>query len=182
MPIISGSAGGGAGGLKSLYTSTLASPAASIDTGAGGIASGHGTLIVVFCGHTSGAGTDVGVNITVNNDSSALYDLQQIQGANATATASLAQAQTHWGLDLIGTNASDSYSSTIELTIPLYDQTTFWKSGWGGASLPYSQSTAQHVGLYAIGYRATTAISRLAVAAVTGNLVTGSSLTVYGTQ
>jgi hypothetical protein len=182
VPIVSGSGSGSGGGLKSLFTSTLSGAAASIDTGAAGIAAGHGTLYVVICGHTSGAGVDVGVNVIVNNDTSSIYDVQQLAANITTVSAGVVQASAQWSLDMIGTNASDSYSSTVILEIPQYDQTTFWKSGAARCYLPYSQSTSLHVMSYAIGYRATTAISRLKATAASGNLVTGTSLTVYGLQ
>lgn len=181
MPI-GPSGGSGAGGLTSLFTSTLSGAAASIDTGAGGIAAGHGTLLVVFYGRTSAVSVDPGVNVTFNNDGGANYDLQLITGSNVTASAVKSQAATSLVLDTVGTNAGDSYATSLYFVIPAYDQTTFWKSGIVLEGFPYSQTTAQTAATAAIGYRSTTAISRMKVAAGSGNLAAGTILTVYGTQ
>lgn len=176
---ISGVAGSG---LTQLFDSTLGADTANIDTGVSGIASGHSHLIVFIYARTAVAGTDVGVNVTVNNDSSAIYDLQEGLITNTAVSGINLQAQTSWGLDCIGTNASDSYASTIILHIPAYDQTSWWKSGTYQFAGPYSQSTAVHSAFGGIGYRATTAISRMKLAGTGGNLKAGSRLTIYGTQ
>ena len=176
---ISGVAGSG---LTQLFDSTLGVATASIDTGAGGIAGGHQALVVVIYGKTAVAGTDPGVNVIVNNDSSAIYDFQEwLLSASGNSQANV-QTQTSWALDFMGTNASDSYASSIVLWMPEYSATTFWKTASYSYSSPYSQSPAQHSAFGTCGYRATTAISRMKVTGTGGNLAAGTRMTVYGTQ
>src|SRR5215471_4424156 len=72
---ISGS--GGAGGLITLYDSGyLGGSAASIDTGAGGIASGHFCLVVLLYVRTDRAAIADNLTIIANNDSGANYDAE----------------------------------------------------------------------------------------------------------
>lgn len=176
---ISGVAGSG---LSQLFDSTLGVDTAAIDTGAGGIAGGHSHLIVIFYGRGDAAGTDPGVNVTVNNDTGANYDWQQILASNTALSGTQARAATNWPLDMIGTNASDSYASTSVLIIPAYDQTSWWKSGIVIEGEPFSQSTQLRVWTYGIGWRSTAAITRMAWTAASGKLKAGSRLTIYGTQ
>ena len=67
-------AGGSASGLVSLFDSTLSVDTATIDTGAGGIASGHGALIILLYLRTDEAVNFSTFTMTLNNDASAVYD------------------------------------------------------------------------------------------------------------
>lgn len=174
-----GSASGG--GLTSLFTSTLGAPAASIDTGAAGIAAGHGTLIVYFMGQDTTAGAAQNVKVTVNNDSGANYDIALFSGNGATASASSGTASNNWNPIIHGNAGTTGYPGIVIITIPAYDQTTFNKVGTCEFASTDATGTNQWTGRYAVGWRNTAAISRMAFTGA-GNLATGSTLTIYGTK
>lgn len=181
MPIIGG-ASGGAGGLQKLFDSTLGADAASIDTGAAGIAPGHGLLIISIIAQTDKATTGVtNVALTFNNDSGANYDWQELFNATATSFTAQSAINVTCGHPLAG---NTSYPGSATVIIPNYDATTFFKVGQSLGGVTDSATTTDGTQITQLGYRSTTAISRAKIAVTAGSTVlkAGSRLTVYGVQ
>lgn len=172
----------GSGGLVPLFDSTLGGDAASIDTGAGGITANHGCLHVYIIARTADAGASGPLNLTLNNDTGANYDMQNVNGVNVTAAAGNQLAQAQWNTIVHGSGGTANYASIWELTIPGYDQTTFFKTGILLAGISDGTAANQLATIFHVGYRSTTAISRMKIAGGTANLKAGSRLTIYGTQ
>lgn len=181
---ISGS--GGAGGLIVLYDSGyLGADTATIDTGAGGIASGHVDLEIVGYLRSTNAGGNDNVVMTLNNDASAIYSWQRHQAAGASGTASSATALTS---ELIGTvpgsTAAASYFGTLRGSMPAYDNTSNFKTGHFISTC--NDNTAGNTVYTQIGwaYGSASAISRVAIAPQTGGakFKAGSRLIIYGIQ
>lgn len=178
----SSSHGSSSQGLVSIFDQTLGADTASIDTGANGIAAGHGVLIIWIIARTADAGAGGPLQITVNNDTSAIYDMQNVNGINATAGAGNTLAQANWQTTTHGSGGSAGYPGVWLLTMPGYDQTTFWKVATLQDCVPDATAANQLVAPFSCGYRATTAISRLKIAGGTANLKAGSRLQILGTQ
>ncbi len=181
---ISGS--GGAGGLIVLYDSGyLGADAATIDTGAAGIAAGHFCLILVGYFRLDTAATSDNVLGRWNNDSGANYDSQRIQTINATVGGLAGNAQTSF---LVGgfpanTDAANNFGGLWGY-VPAYDATTNKKAG--RCSSDAADPTAANMLTADVSwhYRSTSALSRLAIFPQTGGqkFKAGSRLVIYGTQ
>lgn len=170
-------------GLVKLFDSTLGADTNAIDTGAGGIASGHDQLVITMLLRTDEALALSTAIITLNNDSSAIYDWMNSFTQSGSTVGQGSVAQTGWQVLVHGANGSASYAAAVALVIPAYDQTTFWKSGVVTEGAPDATNGNQGLIVRTGGYRSTTAISRLAVAARgAAKLKAGSRLTIYGTQ
>lgn len=177
---ISGLAGTG---LNLLYDNTLSGAAASIDTGANSIASGHQHLIIVMLARGSQAASNVDNQIQFNADTAAHYDdnaYRSLNGTGGTVTDTASTAAEF--SQVIGASGTASYSSPIIGFIPGYDQTTFFKSlvylsGWVVTPVTAYQNWMGHSV-----WRSTAAITEIKVFPSAGNYVAGSRLTVYGTQ
>lgn len=180
---ISGSAG--AGGLILLYNQTLGANAASIDTGAGGIAAGHGALIIyIIARDVTAAQTVVSLVMRVNNDSGANYDYLWWRNSGGTLGSVSGFGATSAGIgQMPGAAATAGYFSPFDMIIPAYDQTTAFKTGnvrWGPAEAALADS---QVGGTTFAWRSTAAITRLAIFSAGGsNLLAGSRMTIYGAQ
>lgn len=167
-------------GMRRLYDSTLGSDTAAIDTGANGISQGHSHLLVLMLLRTTEAIVGSSATVQVNNDSGSNYDLQRTTVSNTTVTGGITLAGSSWTFGVAGANAQTGSVSPILIVIPSYTQTTFHKNGLAWRSV--LEDTAAD-GVYqsiAIRWRSTTAVSRLAVTAGSGNLLTGSRMSIYG--
>lgn len=161
---------------------------ASIDTGVDtpnfGIA-GTGAfpalrlLEVWFCVRTDAAGAAAAVNITLNNDGTGIYDVQRVQGNNATSAISAAVNQTEWAVTAHGSGGSGE-PAVGRFTIPNYASTVFAKTAEFVGAVPDSTVGNEIVNMRALGYRSTSAITRLKIAA-TGSekLKVGSRLMIF---
>lgn len=182
MPYGPAGSGSGGGGLSKLFETTLGAPAASIGTGANGIASGHGDLVVYVITRTADAGAAGGLQVTVNGDTGANYDLQYIAGTATSASAGSALAAANWSPGTHGNGGTANYPGVLVITIPAYAATTFFKTGTvQGFQIDGTAANAQ-TGHYVIGWRSTAAISQMTVTGSTANLQAGSRLVVYGAQ
>lgn len=175
-------AAGATGGRTKLFDSTLAVAAASIDTGAGGIATTFDLLEVYLFARTDEAVVPSALTITLNNDASAIYDIQFTRSVNATVTGAASVASAGWSIATAGASNAAGCFGVFCFTFPTYAQTVGHKvgslsHGWadGTAANARTQSST-------LRYRSTTAISRMKVAAPGGsNLIAGSRLLIYGT-
>lgn len=177
------------GGLELVYRYTVAgSDKSGIDTGSDTADAGSGVwtagdVLEVWLVHKTdtNAETDT-VDVTVNNDTSSIYDRQVLSGANVTAAAAQVLAAANWNLGSKGSpSGGDSYAVTSKFAFPAYNNTNFWKTGEGSAMRADDTSASNASVVYALGYRSTTAISRIAVVPHTGGakLKVGSMLVVY---
>ena len=182
-PIVSGG-GGGAGGLVSLFDSGfLGADAASIDTGANGVPATHGTLVIVGYLRSTVAGGNDNLNLTLNNDSSAIYSINRIQNVNTTLAGASFVTQTAGTAGTIpGATATANYFGAFWGTMPAYDGATNFKTGYFITNCNDNTAANSLSTTCAIGYGSATAISRLKLAAAGGNLKAGSRLIIYGTQ
>jgi len=180
---ISGS--GGAGGLITLYDSGyLGSDAASIDTGAGGIASGHGNLYVWLYLRTADAVTGQNITGRINNDSGTNYNEQRTRASTAGLVITTATAQTSALLGIApGANATANTFGPMTIEIPAYDQTTNKKAFNASSSIIDGVAADMIQDLLAVQWTGTAAISRFSVFSQGGgNLKAGSRMMVLGTQ
>jgi len=172
--------GAGAGGLTQLFDSTLSADAATIDTGASGIAAGYRAIQVAIIARTSEAVALSSILVTFNGDTGANYDRQIVAGANAIASASVAIASSNYATNVPGDSGDAGSAGSLFMTIPDYAATTFQKVA--NAHLALLQNTANNnrVRADAVRWRSTSAINQITVTAGSGNLRAGSSLTVWG--
>jgi hypothetical protein len=169
-----------AGLLTELFDSTLVGDAASIDTGAGGFLTSLDHLLVLMYLRTTEAIVTSSGLLTFNNDGGANYDRQVIRNTNTTLAGVITLAGTSIALPALGANAQAGAFAPITMWIPSYAQTTGHKGlTWSAGVLEDTAAdcrTEQSSGRW----RSTVAISRIIVAAGSGNLLAGSRVTVYG--
>jgi hypothetical protein len=163
-----------------LFDSTLDAPAAAIDTGAGGIAGGYNVLEVWIIARTVVVAVSSSVLVTVNGDTGGNYDEVYTQDLNVTVTGVNSLAQTAWTLVSFGANAQAGAATTLRLTIPGYDQTTFHKMAEYTAAQVEDTAADARMRVGALRWRSSAAINQLTVTGNTGNLDAGSRLLVYG--
>jgi hypothetical protein len=180
---ISGSAG--AGGLIVLYDSGyLGVDSASIDTGAGGIATGHFTIMCIAYLRSTAAVTSDNIVMTLNNDSSALYDVNRIQNVNTIVSGASVALGTSANIgDAPGASTTANVFGAWRLTVPAYDNTSNFKGGMAEAGAAQSPVASSIQDRTTFSYQSTTAISRMKLAPGTGpNWKAGSRLVIYGVQ
>ena len=170
MPLESG--GGGAGsGSAVLFDSTLGANTASIDTGANGIPQTQTVLEMFIVGRTDEAGAAGTVLVTLNNLTTAIYDLEQVAGTNAVVTAGNAPGSNNWALNVGSAGLVANQPGLIAMTIPAYTQTTWNKIGEVRNALPDSTAANNRMIVRGISYRDTGAITRAKVAVGGGGTV-----------
>ena len=170
-------------GLVKLFDSTLGVAAASIDTGAGGVAAGHDCLVIVAMLQSAAAAAQRVALMRFNNDSGANYDRQFAGGFQTTASLNASAAGTGCTFLMHGNAGSTSYPGVAVFTVPAYDKTTFWKVLTGTAGVIDATTSNNFLTTEVQGWRSTAAISRVSVQDQSGgNLSAGSRLIVYGTQ
>lgn len=182
MTLFPTSAHGSSAGIGAvLFDSTLSIAAASIDTGANGIAAGYSILEIFMLTRTDAAAGTSAVNVTFNNDTGANYDRMFVKSLNAAVSGGPTLAQTQFGLTALGNNSGANCLSVHRLTMPGYTQTTFFKELEGiSASLDTGNVANCDVWALGLSYRSTTAISRMKVAGSGSNLMAGNRLLIYG--
>ncbi len=117
------------------------------------------------------------VDMTLNNDTSAIYDLEFVRGLNATAAAGSTLSAAAWSIPAHGASDNAGYASVSRITIPGYDQTNFYKIGELTGIISAASSIDHDISVRGLTYRSTTAISRVKIAAQsTAKLKTGSRL------
>jgi len=180
---ISGLAGSG---LVKLFDTTLGADAASIDTGAGAIPSGHGALLVYITVRTARAAqaTDTAA-VTFNGDAASHYWRSRVDVNNTTLSGkqSGAVAIANIPFDCYGDAAPANAAASIVIEIPNYDGTTFIKTGLGRVTLPSSTDANSFTEQGGFAWNSTAAITQITVVSSTGNnLRAGSRMQIYGVQ
>jgi hypothetical protein len=177
------SGSGGTGGLVRLFDQTLGGAAANIDTGAGGIASGHGDLIIMVLARESGAVVQNVCGIQFNGDTGANYDQAWVRNnAGVIGSVSSFLATDASLFSIPGTTIAANVAGGGVFYIPSYDQTTFFKNGTGTGG--YQDTVAHFVTQFiTFQWRSTAAISRALLLMEDGNnLIAGSRMVIYGTK
>lgn len=174
------------GGLVVLYDRTLAVAAPTLDTGAGGIASGYKTLfILALVRSDKAARTDVAY-LVFNNDTGANYDRAYLDSNLGSPTSGVALAGSGGvAIGIPAASATASYPAVWRFLLPAYDQTTFYKLGelTGGTVTQLTSPNWYQAAIETFAWRNTAAVTRIALAASSGNnLVAGSRLLIYGMQ
>lgn len=181
---ISGSAG--AGGLLVLYDSGyLGAPAATLDTGAGGISSGHFCFLAVGYLRSSAAGVaSENIIAKFNADSSALYNVDRIRDVGGTITGAAAALGTSLNIGVMpAATATASTFGAWSMLCPAYDGTSNFKTGEASSGASQSVTASEVQDRHMWSYQSTSAISRLALTSPSGaNFLAGSRLIVYGLQ
>lgn len=151
-------------GTTVLFDSTLGVDTASIDTGAAGIALTANVLTILVSGYTDEAGAVVNVDVTLNNDTGANYDMTAHYASNATPGATVTLAATKWACVFHGSGGSGAYPAALQIIIPNYTNAVNGKQGNAFNSI--LDGTAANVWniKYGLGYRGAAAISRFKVA------------------
>lgn len=120
------------------------------------------------------------VNATVNNSGSSIYDLITVGGINGTVSAGPVISSAKWVLLCAGAGFASGVFSTYVMTFPNYVSTVGNKHGnllIGTADTTSSQTVSR---AYALGFRSTSALTRLAFAAdSTKKFKVGTRLMVY---
>lgn len=174
---ISGLAGSG---LVQLFTTTLGATGA-LDTGANGIAAGHGSLIVHVLCRSAVAATTESITIRANGDSAAHYDDTYLfTGSAATPSSGQSHLATSWADAMLvtGNTSTANYAASMIIEIPMYDNTTWFKIGTVRTYMIGGTSTFRQALLMAA-WESTAAINQLAIDSAS-HFLTGSIMTVYG--
>lgn len=162
--------------MQTLFNQTLGSDTASIDTGT--ISTSYDQLWLLILMRTTEAVVNSSGLITFNGDSSAIYDIEILTGNDATASSAATNAGTSLALRAPGSSVAANAFAAHSFWLPAYSQTTAHKAGVGHGG--WAEATAANCRMtgYGFRYRTTTAISRITLTAGSGNLLTGSRLTV----
>ena len=127
-----GATGPGSGSALYDYTIT-GSDQASIDTAVDGTTvsdfAGYDVLEVYVTARTADAGYSAVYLMTVNNDTSAAYDQQRLEGSGSTASAVKSAGNNNWTLRALGNGAVALGASYSKITFSNYAVTDFKKSG-----------------------------------------------------
>ena len=163
-----------------LFSSTLGAAAASIDTGANGIAGGFNALLIYAYVRTADA-SQAALRFRFNNDSGGSYYLAEILNNNGTlqdATANAATSGIFCNVPSAGQAASQFGS--VRASVPLYAATT---SGYKQVNSDggFYDGTTRELATITNTWRSTAAITRMSIfSGAGGNLVAGSALLIYG--
>jgi hypothetical protein len=182
-PIISGGGGGGTGSstLLQLFDATLGADAASIDTGAAGIAQTANHLLVMLYLRSTQAIVGANMNVTLNGDGAAHYDRVNVSGTSAAATSSAGTGESAIVVIAPGASvASATLFGSALLLIPSYRQTTGDKLVIPIAGYADATTTDSLVQIRPTHWQSSAAISQITVTPVANNLKAGSRMTIYG--
>ena len=167
------------GAMTKLFDTTLGADTASIDTGANGIPSGFSAIKIVILARSTLVASTENVNIRFNNDSGSNYLWEELKGVAATASAAAQAATTSINPAIPAASETANYASSMDLEIPGYDQTSFYKAGLYRMGRPVA-SASPLFSDRAFSYLSTAAITRVAVSSPGANLKAGSRMIVYG--
>ena len=191
MPIgpSGGSSSGAVGGSSLVYRYTVSGAVkASIDTGvdtpqAGSQDFANGDLLEVFMLLRTDEAVGVSqVDVTLNNDAGANYDVLRIK-ANGASTLAYANsfAANQWFIDVAGASVTANVFSAQNITIPDYAGTVAQKSAYAQSIIGDVSTTNSQYEQFGLNYRSTSAITRLKIVPHTAakNFAVGSQLLIY---
>lgn len=176
------SSGGGA--ITQLFDATLGADAATIDTGASGIAgTANHLLIVIQARCTTVAATDT-MRFRFNGDTGSNQYHENMFGTGATAAAAESNPGGGFDLTIPGASAAAGWFATLTLWVPSYLSTTVRKTV---AIQAGAQVTNTFQGANSLTARVETglwnslaAINQATMVMPANNFLTGSRMTIYG--
>lgn len=186
MSPIERSAGGGgtsSGGLTLLFDQELTVAAATIDTGANGIAQTGKHLYFEIYARSANAVNGDSLGLRFNNDSAANYDDAYMRNSSGAVSAASDQGQTSaFVAQITGSLVTANYFGTGHGNVMSYAETTAgFKSGNCMTGFARDNVNVQQITIQYL-WRSTAAITRMAIFLQGGgNMVIGSRLTIYGT-
>lgn len=168
------------GAMARLFHSVLAADGTTIDTGANGILGTYVHLMLVIQARTTQAVVGSSGNITFNADGGANYDRQNVGATDTTVTGAASAASTAIVIQLMGASGAANTPQAFLGFIPNYAATVFHKTlgsmnGRAEATAANQQSRNEFWK-----WRSTAAITRITLVAGSGNLLAGSSMSIYG--
>ena len=174
------SGGGGGGGLTLIGTQTLAVGAASVTFGS--IPQDYKDLVLVWSlrGDTAVANTDFFARL--NGDTGANYDYEFVHWFATGSSINQSTGQTAGRIaSITAGSATASHASVGRLEIPNYTDTTFFKGAFSDffSSLG-TGGFSQGRGLYGFNWRSTAAVTSITVFPSAGNIIAGSTVSLYG--
>jgi hypothetical protein len=174
----------GASGYTTLFSQTLASAAASIDTGAT-IPGGYSALEITFLGRSTAAVavTTTQLGFQFNGDGAANYRYADVYGVNATPSAGNNQAapEAIARINTPGASIAANIPGYARMFIPAYDGTVFEKIALVEHGMYDSAAAANsRIRLAAVHWPNTAPITRIAIVAQSGQVAAGSRLIVRG--
>lgn len=182
MPIISGGSSSGGGAVTSLYDSgALGAPAATIDTGANGIAQTAKHLRVYIRAGSSRASQSDNLVVKINNDGGTNYDYNNANN----------HAGTFSGVEGVGSATPQPFTvpaSTALRTLGIvvfdivdYTANGIVQAGVGAYGYTFANTPNDQNGIGSVLWIGNAPITRLAISLSTGpNLIAGSRMTIYG--
>lgn len=177
---ISGIAGTG---LVKLFDTTLGVAAASIDTGANAIPTGHMGLVIYLYIRTTRANFLDDCWIRFNGDSGTNYDSQQLFGANAAAGAALATAVNGGICTTPAASSAANVFGIVRCDVFNYDTASGFKPFVLSDMAPQTSGTAMETDHWGFQWRNTAAINQVTVISQTGsNVVAGCRMSIFGLQ
>lgn len=116
----------------------------------------------------------------VNGDSTAVYDLQGYDSNGTALTAGASTGAASWDVGAItAANGPVGGAGILDLHLPDYARTAFWKSGQS-VSGEVQSSTSRFLRARHLVWRNTAAVNSLSLLTSSGNFVPGSVFTLYG--
>lgn len=139
-------------------------------------------LRIIFLARGTQSATSTAINLTFNNDGSAIYDEVRLNVVSGTITGADQVAQTSGIIAIINAaTAPTSSGSAGEIIIADYRNTTFHKAAICQNSDVLAASTTNiQYRAAQVTYRSTSALTRIDLTLASGNYVTGSKFSLYG--
>ena len=159
---------------------TLASSAASYTFSA--IPSTYTDLVLKYSARGTAGGTTVTAQIVISSDTSGNYSRTNLYGDGSSATSVRGTNDTlfYYGFSIVGSGATANTFSNAEAYFPNY--TVAANKPYSAHSANETNAAAADMGVIAGLWRNTSAISNLAISAISGNLAAGSSFYLYGVK
>ena len=156
------------GALTELYDSTVVgSDAATIDTGASGVAAGYAVIEIHLYVRVTSASNGM-VNVRFNNDSAGNYEQEIIYSSVSSAAGAFRTPPAAGGSGSPTPAARQASSPRSACTVPNYDGTVGRKAGtWTGGYTDIPLGEAQAMTGQGV-WRSTAAITRVAVVDLAG--------------
>lgn len=166
------------GAMVQLYDNTAAGAIANWDVTTG--LTGYNHLAISLVGRSDVAATTTALQIRFNNDTGSNYDYTQASfiptpgGSAADAATSIVCGS------LLGATAPASTPTVMNLHLPNYAATVFFKEVTGTVFSRYGATTSNLAIVFGGNWRSTAAITRVTVFPAAGNFILGSRLSIYG--
>lgn len=169
--------------MRPIYDTELGVDAASFDVTS--ITSAYRSLMIQLLSRSTTAAASTTAAIRFNNDSSAIYDVENLQAVSATVASAGSVAQTSALLGTIpAASATSGLFGQIDATIAHYTGTTANKSVVSHAGAKVATGTPAATDLVSQEYRgwwrSSAAISRITIFPLAGNFLAGTRLTIWG--